>query len=389
MMFGFQMSRAVLSMSMIVFGINALRDVNPRHWFRNKWWLLGVCWVAIYTLTYFWSANKGYWDVRWQVKLPVLILPLSFAFLPQFSVKQLKIFTIFTAVLLLGGACESSSFLVHNGAYYAEQYRTAKVLPTLAYNDHVRFSLAVALFIIWCVYFWQQMQGRIFKWFIGIIMLLLTIYLHILAAKTGLVTLYMFFIGWGIYLLIAKRKIAGAGVILALIIFVGFAVNYIPTLHERIGYMSFTYIKYKEGDKSGAYGDIGRFISYDIALKIIRQHPWGGVGAGDMLDEMKKGYDQWYPAVQDEERLLPHNQFLTVALGCGIPAALLFALWVFVPLTWLKRNRESFFFFIVWLAMLLQLMIEPVLEVQTGVFVYLFFLLWQKHTLKTGRVETV
>jgi len=72
--------------------------------------------------------------------------------------------------------------------------------------------------------------------------------------------------------------------------------------------------------------------------------------------------------------LLPHNQFLIVALGCGLPAAILFTVWVLMPLLSLRRNRQSFFFFIVWLALLMQLMIEPVLEVQYGVWMYLFFL---------------
>lgn len=382
MIAGFLMSRAILSMAMIGFGANALRDINPRRWLQQKWWLVGVCWVALYALTYFWSDNKGDWNISWQVKLPVLILPLAFAFQPQFSVKQLKIFTVVAALLLIGGACYSLSFLINHSSYYMEQYRIAQVLPTPAKDDHVRFSLAIALFLTWCGYFWPQLQERALKWFMGVAMLLLFIYLHILAAKTGMLTAYLFLVGWGLYLLIGLRKLWGLGILAALFLFVSIAVKCIPTLHQRVGYMNYTYIMFKEGDRSGIYGDIGRLMSYNLAFKTIHEHPWGGVGAGDMLSEMKKGYDKYYPLVPDAERLLPHNQFLTVALGCGVPAALIFAVWVFMPLAWLKKNRESFFFFIVWLALLIQLMIEPVLEVQYGVFVYLFFLLWQKHTFK-------
>jgi hypothetical protein len=79
--------------------------------------------------------------------------------------------------------------------------------------------------------------------------------------------------------------------------------------------------------------------------------------------------------VQQQDILLPHNQFLIVALGCGVPALLVFTLWVFMPLRQLRRNRASFFFLMVWLILFLQLAIEPVFEVQYGVFVYLFFLL--------------
>jgi O-antigen ligase len=100
-----------------------------------------------------------------------------------------------------------------------------------------------------------------------------------------------------------------------------------------------------------------------------------GVGAGDMKQQMDAMYEHYYPQTDEHGRLLPHNQFLVVALGCGVPAMVLFIVWVFWPLTKIRRNRQSFFFFIVWFILFIQLIIEPVLEVQFGVFVYLFFLL--------------
>ena len=145
----------------------------------------------------------------------------------------------------------------------------------------------------------------------------------------------------------------------------------------------------KQGDESGNYGDISRLMSYNLATDLIKQHPLTGVGTGDMLSAMDSSYARRYPQVPPAARLLPHNQFLLVGLGCGIPAMLLFAFWVFMPLAALKRNRQSFFFFMVWLIMLLQLLIEPALEVQLGVFVYLFFLLLLKHELPRSGDEAI
>ena len=126
---------------------------------------------------------------------------------------------------------------------------------------------------------------------------------------------------------------------------------------------------------------MGRLISYDIALKLTKENMAYGTGMGDVLDEMKKGYDRWYPQVLDHQRLVPHNQFMLVALGLGIVGLLVFCIWVCVPLGRLKQNREGFFFFITWLVLLIPLMVEPMLEVQYGVFVYLFFLLLHRHVL--------
>src|SRR6201995_254729 len=99
MLFGFLLSRAVLSVAMIAFVLNSVRDIHPRYWFRQKWLLLGFCWVGMYALSYFWSHNTGEWAERFQVKLPVLLLPIAFAFMPQLSAKQLQTFAIAAALL--------------------------------------------------------------------------------------------------------------------------------------------------------------------------------------------------------------------------------------------------------------------------------------------------
>jgi O-antigen ligase len=164
-------------------------------------------------------------------------------------------------------------------------------------------------------------------------------------------------------------------------VFAFLAVNFIPTLKDRIGYLRWTYMMYEQGKISGDYSDMGRAISYDVAYKVLKQNSLIGVGAGDILDEMKKGYDQWYPQVKDEQRLVPHNQFLTVGVAAGVPVMCLFALWVIYPLFNIKRGKRGFFFVVIWLGVLSSLFIEPMLEVQFGVYVFLFFLLWQRHNM--------
>ncbi len=377
---GFIVSRAALSISMFLLGVNALRDVPPRRWLQQKWWLLGVAWVVIYAITWFWTEDKGNWDMRLQVKLPFLLLPLAFAFMPAFSERQLRILTVAGAFILLFSACYSVSFLISDPDYYIAQYKFSHVLPTLPKRDHIRTSMSVTLFIIWCIYVWPQLQ-RSLRMVVGTCVILLVVYIHILAAKSGLVSLYIFFAGWSFYMLFVKKKLVGLIIILAVPTCVFLAMTYIPTFKERKDYIYYSILMLKSGDKSGNYGDVSRLLSYKIAVDLIKEHPMVGVGTGDMYNEMNKQYELLYPNIPPEGRLLPHNQFLIVALGCGIPAMFVFIIWVFMPLRLMGRNRQSFFFFMVWLILFIQLMIEPVLEVQLGVFLYLFFLLLQMHQL--------
>ena len=387
MTIGFLTSPAMCSIGVIVFGFNGIRDVNPKRWFRQTWWLLGALWIACYAVTWFWSADKGYWSTRLQVKLPFLILPLAFAFLPRFSVRQLQILTVGMGAILLAGVAYSLSFLVNDYEYYMIEYKYSHLLPTPVRGDHIRFSLSIAFYLVWCTTVWPAFGKPWLKALTAGFAATLFVYLHILSAKSGLLAVYLFLMLWCFYMLFTKKRIYGILVSAGLVVGIVLCAKLIPTFSERMEYIKVTWIALKSGDRTGTYGDLGRLISYDIAVKLIGQNPIKGTGVGNMQAAMKTGYDAWFPLVPEDNRLLPHNQFLIVALGCGLPAVFSFVVWFFYPLIRLRRNREGFFLFATWLVMLVQLCIEPMLEVQFGVYVFLFFLLMQWHQMTHGVPE--
>ncbi len=382
MVVGFFLSRAVLSMSMVLFGLNALVGIHPKQWLKEKWWLLSIGWVGLYAISVFWSNDLEYWTTRLQVKLPLVLLPLAFSFTPSFSEKQVRLFTVVLSLVLLYAVGYSMYHYLQDPQHYIAGYNFSHVIPTIPKNDHIRSSLAIAAGVVWIVYALPRFRKVRTKALLVITVIVLASYLHVLAARTGLVALYIFLAGWVLYLTFRKKtRIIGISLLLAFGLAIGLAFTYIPTLRERVGYIRYTLIVFEEQGMTGNYSDMGRIMSYDIAQRLIRENPLKGVGAGNILDTMKKGYDRWYPHVKEEQRLIPHNQFLTVGVATGIPGLLLFIAWVFFPVIGLRRTRSGFFFFITWCMMLVPLMVEPVLEVQFGVFVYLFFLLWQRHEM--------
>jgi len=383
---GFLISPAILSISMMLYGVSALRDVSPRRWIENLWWLVGAAWISMYALTYFWTVDKEAWGIALQVKLPFLLLPLAFAYTPVFLTRQLQLFTTLAGVLLFSGACYSLSFLVRDPETYIHQYNFSHLLPTPCRQDHISFSLAITLYIVWALYAWPYLKNVWMKWLIAGLVVFLALYIHILAAKSGIVSLYIFLGLWSVYLVFTKRRIAGIIMVIAIPLFITLAINFLPTFSIRKDYVAYSLFMLKFGDKTGNYGDINRIMASDIAMQLIRKHPMSGVGSGDVMGEMRKVYHESYPDVRDEDVLMPHNQFLIVAVGCGIPAMLIFTAWVLMPLTWLRKNRQSFYFLVVWLILLLQLLIDTALEAQMGVFIFVFFILLQKQELEAGRV---
>lgn len=381
MLAGFLFSRAILSVGTIAFGVNALIGVSPKEWLKNKWWLLGVAWVGIYVISGLWSDNIPQWNERVSVKLPILLLPLAFGLLPPFSDKQIKLFTVGGTLLFLSSVFYSLYFLFTDTAYYIEQYRFSKVLPTLAGHDYIRYSLSISMFIIWCLFAIKRLNG-IMKWFTIITVIILGVYVHVIAVKTGILVLYLFIFLSAIYILFKRRPIVGLLILVAIILSAKGAYRYIPTFEQKVDYFTYSWKVFAEGRYDSDYSDIGRLVSYDIALKLLPEHAMVGTGIGDMHDVMRESYSKWYPNVPEFQQLKPHNQLLIVALGCGIPALIVFMLWVFYPLKWVKKNRDGFFLLATWLVLWIPLMVEPMLELQYGVYVYLFFLLWTAHSMK-------
>lgn len=387
MLVGFFLSRAVLSAATVAFGVNALLGVHPKQWLRNKWWLLGLAWVGIYIVSGIWSDNIPQWGERVSVKLPLLLLPLAFGVLPPFTQKQLRLFTIGGIILFLGSFGYSIYFLIIDTAYYIEQYSFSKVLPTLGGHDYIRYSLSISMFIIWCFYALQVLQGSAMKWLLRITIVLLSLYVHILAVKTGILVLYLFLFLLAVYITFKRRPVAGI-VMLGLVAIIPFAAyKYVPTFENKVDYFTYSWQVYRDGNYSSDYSDIGRLVSYDIALKQLPEHKWLGTGIGDMHDVMREGYKKCYPDVPEFQQLKPHNQFLIVALGCGIPALVVFLIWVFYPLRWVRKSRDGFYLFATWLVLWIPLMVEPTLELQFGVYVYLFFLLWMAHNARHLREQ--
>lgn len=386
---GFLVSRVALSFFMFVFGLNGLRGVPVRTWGKQKWWLLGMAWVGMYAVSGLWSADLGEWGQHVQVKLPFLLLPLAFAWQPKFTDRQVEVVTLSMAVMLLIAAGYSVGHFLSDPAFYIKEYKVSHMLPTLPKKDHIRSSMASALFVIWAVYAWPRITRRSMRWLTGICIGLVIAYIHILAAKSGLIALYIFLLAWGVYMLFTKgKRLGGALILIAIPTVIYVASLMVPTLRERITYIGFTIFMYTHNEHTENLGDISRLVSYQIAGDLIKEHPWTGVGAGDMKHEMDAVYAVAHPEMGEYSRLLPHNQFLTVALACGIPAMLLFMAWVIWPLGRVRRNRAGFFFVMTWVVLLMQLMIEPVLEIQYGVFVYLFFLLLQMQELRKDEQET-
>lgn len=389
MIAGLFFSRALLSLSMFIMFVNALHPQflkqYLKEWRKNVFSMLCLAFFLSYLISGLWSANVSYWLKASINKLPFVILPFAFLSIPlhKEKVQRLIILSLVGMQLLLIGY--SLIELVLHLDYYMKGYHFSRPIPTTRYNDHIRFSLSLVLSFFLMMYLLlekgKELISNSMRWVLAIISCVFFIYIHILAAKSGLLCLYLGLLVFVIFKIGRKSKLLAFGLtlLIASLPFLGYL--FIPTFRTKIDYVRYEQQKTRE-DKHYDYtlSDAGRMITYEIGGKAVKEHPVIGVGAGDLMDEMRDGYKKYYPEVSAEQQFGPINQFLFTALSIGIPLSLILLAMCFAPF-FLKVNNKIYLI-VTTLALFISLMVEAPLELQFGVFTYLFFILTWIRILK-------
>src|SRR5690349_6961614 len=123
---------------------------------------------------------------RWaRIKLPLFLFPVAFAGRWQLTINQWRIVAWFFILLVMLGCSWSLFHYLQDPHTIQESYLRAKIMATPLDNDHVRFSLLVALAVIIAVMlFVSSVQYKI-KIILGLLVAFFAVYLHILSARTG------------------------------------------------------------------------------------------------------------------------------------------------------------------------------------------------------------
>lgn len=383
MMGGMFFSRALLSFFMLLVFCTALLPAQLQHnfnrWRNSKFALFSLSFFLIYLVSGLWSLNMDAWLADVTVKIPFAFLPFGMLALPLNKPRFRTYSVIGIIVLQMIVVGYSLTMFYMDTAHYTEGYHRSVSLPTTKYNDHIRFSISLVMSIVMILYMLFDERSTIVKPALKRILaftgLLFAVYLHLLAAKAGVLCFYV------VLLVFFVVKAAGRSRLLAL--FAGLALCAlplaaywsVPTFRTKVDYVFYEISKTNsDGRYDYTLSDAGRMITYEIGLKYIAQHPWGGAGAGDLMDEMRKGYQQYYPEVPVTQQYGPTNQFLFTAFSVGIPLSLFLVAMVISMFTARVQNR--LYLFITGLVMLIGMMPEAMLELQFGVFTYLFYILF-------------
>jgi hypothetical protein len=145
-----------------------------------------------------------------------------------------------------------------------------------------------------------------------------------------------------------------------------------PGLRARLSSTLFEYNLYRRFNNPNG-GSLSQRIEFTRAsFHIIGQHPWFGVGTGDVPQAFAQAYDEIHSPLKEGFRFRAHNQYLAIAVAFGLVGLAFFLLVLFYP--WLASKRNHTYLYLVFLCIILLSMFpEDTLETQAGVTLFAFF----------------
>ncbi len=374
-------SKYVLSVSM--FGLLAVAFCRHdyRAWGRTLlqarvyWFPMLFFFMVLLSGVY--SEDTSGWLERLRIRLPFLGLPVAFAGLPSLSKKQyygiISFFVVLSAIVAIG----VSILYMRNFEAFTQRLSMGQALKTPI--NHILFSLLICIATVagWVLY---RAKFRLwFRWepyLMLLISLLLVVFLHILSVRSGLISLYLCWLAIAIrYVWRTRRFVLGFAVIAAIASLPLLAYQFVPSFKTRMNYALWDMAQFRAG-QGNMYSDSDRLMSISLGIKLGNSHPFFGVGAGDVRNEMTAAYAALYPNAT--KILIPHNQFVNVYAGTGLFGLVLFLIAFFGPFLWHQRYRDTFLIglhIIVFCAFLS----ESTIETAIGTAIFLFFLLLGLH----------
>jgi len=371
-------SRVALSASMIFFFILTIFHKSLFQQFKQ---FGGNIFLICISLLFFiplisglWSTNLQEWIEVVRIKLPLLLFPVAFAGSWTLTEKQWKTVAAFFLMLIFLGCCWSLGQYFQNFKGVQEGYLKAKVLNTPLENDHIRFSWLVAVGIICCILLKEKVQQKAAQIILLGLVIFYACYLHVLAARMGLLCFYVFVLIYAIWAVLKKVNVK------RLFLFIGFGLLpllawlSLPTFQNRIKYIVYDLSNVRAGVYQSGSNDGARLLSMQAGWDVLQQYPLG-TGAGDLKFRINEWYNTYVPNLSHGERFLPCNEWLIYGGFAGWIGILLLSVTLLVPFV-RPVKHDIIFWHSLNAIVVFSFLFDMSIEAQFGVFIYSAIVLW-------------
>lgn len=335
---------------------------------NNRLALSMIVLYAVTVLSGLWAEERSLYTGAIRMKVILLGIPFCFMVLPRWSFVQFRWFSI--ALLMAVGLSA-----LYVGIHYFQHQQEILTSISLGqpipvpYKDHIRYAILLNFCLILALFhldfYRKEDQTLPFLCWAGVSAALF-FYIQFLAVKTGMLLSILIFIIFISYKIMEKRLyLKGLLGLFSMLIVLYTAVHYLPTVKNKLSYFSWDIEKYKERNFQN-YSDGERIESIHQGIEVIKKHYIIGVGEGQLVS---------YLSNRDLiGAKLPHNQFIVVWAQNGI-LGLACMLAIFIVSFSSSYRRRNWLVAAYAMAMLTANMLEPMLETQLGLTLFIIPLL--------------
>lgn len=370
---GFSLSRLFISLGVIALCLCGLFFQDLRLtaalFLKRRSFLVNLLFFVVILFSGINSADHNQWLNFLRLKLPFLLLPFAFCGIKEINRGFLNLL-FFSFILVM--SISAAGVMIYYALHFEDinqHILWGSVIPVPF--SHIRYTLLLVMAFFACLWLFEEWRKPVLL----VPVAFLFIVIHMLSSRSGWLALYAgLFFYTGHYLYRSRRLVLGL-VLLGIIVSMPFFLyRVLPSFRYKIKYMDYNLQEYKAGNVDNL-SDALRITSLYTGVEVIKRHPLWGTGVGDLPQECRKVSAELFPNIRNEEdRKMPHNQFIWIWAASGFLGFFAYTLAIFYPLLIYRRSGTWLFgvFYVIFLSSFLT---EPSLEEQIGGTFYIVFLL--------------
>lgn len=314
------------------------------------------------------------------LKVLFLLFPIAFSQTPSFTDRARQLFIgIFVFVTAILATLTMIDYAIHFEEYNI-LIQQSKPIEIIGGTMHIYFSMILALSAFLGLHLIQKnfkiILTTIFDKLLFVAIIINIIALHVLSARTGLMSFYAALVMILLRHTIITRKyktlIGGLFAMIAFPLVMYFSV---PSVKNRIDNTFDDLNRYFNNDYVGYYSISGRFETWKVAIHIFEDHPIFGVGSGDLQQDIESQYLIDGTRLMREETLPNcHNQYIETLAAHGIIGFAVFIsilIFMFGMVKKLPRNNYLMLAFVS--LFVVGFSVESLFEREAGITLFLFF----------------
>jgi hypothetical protein len=143
-------------------------------------------------------------------------------------------------------------------------------------------------------------------------------------------------------------------------------------LGSRLHQLAWEINNYRTGNNPSGHSLVQRLEYWKTAILIIKDHPFLGVGTGDVPLAFAQKYDEINSPLTLQWRLRSHNQYLSIGVAFGLIGVVWFLL-VLLYVLIISIKQVDFLLFSYLLTAIISMLTEDTLETQAGITFFTLF----------------